>query len=215
MLRPRPALILLDAVGTLFGVQASVGVQYAAVAERFGVAIDPAAIDRAFYTCFQAAGSPAFGDVDPADLQSKEYTWWFNLAIQTFQTAAAYDRFSDFGEFFAALYAHFESAEPWFIYPEVLPTLQRWQAMGIPMGIVSNFDSRIYAVLRSLDLMPYFQSITISTEAGFAKPDRRIFAIALQKHNARPDQTLHIGDSFSEDYQAAQAAGLQGIWLKR
>ena len=211
----RPQVIFLDAVGTLFGVQTSVGAQYARVARSFGVELDSATLDRAFYTCFQAAGSPAFGDIDPSYLQSKEYTWWFNLAIQTFQTADAYDRFSDFGEFFAALYAHFESAEPWFLYPEVLPTLQRWQAMGIPMGIVSNFDSRLYAVLRSLGLTPYFHSITISTEAGVAKPDRRIFAIALEKHNARPDQTLHIGDSFSEDYQAAQAAGLQGIWLNR
>ncbi len=211
----RPQVIFLDAVGTLFGVQESVGAQYARVAQQFGVELDSAVIDRAFYQCFKAAGSPAFGAIAPADLQTKEYTWWFNLAVQTFQTAEAYHHFADFDAFFAALYDYFASPAPWFVYPEVMPTLQRWQAQGIPLGIVSNFDSRIYAVLRSLHLMSYFSSITISTEVGVAKPDRQIFDHALQKHHAIAHQAIHIGDSFKEDYQAAQAAGLQGIWLRR
>ncbi|MDX2244012.1 MAG: HAD-IA family hydrolase [Leptolyngbyaceae cyanobacterium bins.302] len=211
----QPQVIFLDAVGTLFGVRGNVGEQYAKVADRFGVTLPVAEINGAFIQSFKAAGTPAFGAINPAELQAREYKWWFDIAVQTFKAANYYDRFSDFGEFFAALYDYFESPAPWFVYEDVIPTLQRWQAAGIPLGIVSNFDSRIYAVLRSLQLIPYFASITISTEVGFAKPDRPIFAAALQKHDCSADQALHIGDSFSEDYQAAKTAGLRGVWLRR
>lgn len=210
-----PQVIFLDAVGTLFGVQGSVGEQYARVAHRFGVDLPIEEIDRAFIKAFKAAGVPAFGDTDPAELQAKEYTWWLNIAVDTFKEANAYQHFADFGEFFAALYDYFETAAPWFVYADVFPMLERWQQLGIPLGIVSNFDSRIYAVLRSLNLKPYFSSITISTEVGFAKPNPHVFAIALQKHNCSVADAWHIGDSFDEDYQAARTAGLRGIWLKR
>lgn len=211
----RPQVIFLDAVGTLFGVQGSVGEQYAKVALDFGVNLPIEDVDRAFIQSFKAAGTPAFGDTDPSELQAKEYNWWFNLAVQTFKQADFYHPFPDFGEFFAALYDYFESAAPWFVYADVPATLQRWHDLGITLGIISNFDSRIYAVLRSLQLTPYFSSITISTEVGVAKPDRQIFAVALQKHDCPAHAAIHIGDSFEEDYQAANTAGLRGIWLRR
>ena len=83
------------------------------------------------------------------------------------------------------------------------------------LGVLSNFDSRIYSVLQAFGLAEFFRSVTISTEVGAAKPDRHIFAAALAKHNCFPSDAWHIGDSFKEDYQAAQNAGLQAIWLKR
>lgn len=211
----RPQVIFLDAVGTLFGVQGSVGEQYARVADRFGVSLPIEEIDWAFIRSFKAAGTPTFGETAPSELQAKEYNWWFNLAVQTFNEAGYYDRFADFGEFFTALYDFFESPTPWFVYADVPQMLQRWQASGIQLGIISNFDSRLYAVLRSLQLTPYFDSITISTEVGVAKPERQIFEIALHKHGCHASQAIHIGDSFAEDYNAAKAAGLRGIWLRR
>jgi putative hydrolase of the HAD superfamily len=70
-------------------------------------------------------------------------------------------------------------------------------------------------VLQGLELLDYFASITISMEAGTAKPNRQIFEVALHPHGCLPQDAWHIGDSFTEDYQAAQNAGLRGIWLRR
>lgn len=211
----RPQVIFLDAVGTLFGVKGSVGTVYAEVARRFGVEVSAAALNRAFFQSFRTAGTPAFGETDPAALQAREFAWWLAIATNTFKQADALHQFSDFAEFFAALYAHFATANPWVVYTDVKPALERWQRMGVPLGILSNFDSRIYAVLESLALEPFFASITISTEVGAAKPDPKIFAIALQKHHSSPDAAWHIGDSFEEDYQAAKAVGIRGLWLRR
>lgn len=50
--------------------------------------------------------------------------------------------------------------------------------MGIELGIVSNFDSRIYSVLQGLELKGFFSSVTIATQVGIGKPDGKIFVIA-------------------------------------
>jgi putative hydrolase of the HAD superfamily len=211
----RPQVIFLDAVGTLFGVSGTVGEQYAKIASRFGVDASAAELNQTFLRSFKAAGAPAFPGCSTADLPTRELMWWKEIAIQTFTDARVFDRFANFDQFFIALFEYFGTAEPWIIYPDVVAQLQRWQGLGIPLGIVSNFDSRIYSVLHALDLIDYFTSITISTESGVAKPDRHIFEIALQKHDCPAHAAWHIGDSYQEDYQAAKGAQLHGIWLKR
>lgn len=210
-----PQVIFLDAVGTLFGVRGSVGQVYADLAQGFGVEVEPQLLDRTFYQSFKAAGSPAFAVPDPTEIQAEEFAWWLAIASHTFRKAGVLHQFSDFAEFFAELYAHFATADPWFVYPDVIPALARWQRQQIQLGILSNFDSRLYAVVAALDLDPYFSSITLSTEVGAAKPDPRIFQAALHKHHCPPDRAWHIGDRYDEDYQAATAVGLRGIWLHR
>jgi putative hydrolase of the HAD superfamily len=210
-----PQVIFLDAVGTLFGVKGSVGDAYSDVARRFGVEVPGEVLNRAFFKSFQNAGSPAFGASSLAEIQAKEFNWWRAIATQTFEQAGVLHQFADFGEFFAALYAHFATATPWFVYDDVKPALEHWKRMGISLGVLSNFDSRIYSVLQVLELNSFFSSVTISTEAGVAKPNPHIFAIALEKQKCAAEVAWHIGDSFVEDYQAARQAGLRGIWLRR
>jgi putative hydrolase of the HAD superfamily len=101
------------------------------------------------------------------------------------------------------------------IYDEVIPTLENWLEEGIELGIISNFDSRIYPVLEELELRKFFQSITISSSVGAAKPEEKIFLTALAKHNCPPQKAWHIGDSLTEDYQGAIAAGLRAFLIKR
>jgi len=211
----KPRVIFLDAVGTLFGVKGSVGEVYSAIARQFGVAVSPDRLNSSFFQCFKAAGAPAFPNSHGAVLQAKEFSWWRQVVSQTFQQAEALDQFADFDAFFTALYAHFATADPWILYPDVRPTLAHWQRSGIRLGILSNFDSRLYQVLPALDLADFFSSVTISTEVGVAKPDRQIFAIALEKHQCSPDRAWHIGDSYSEDVKAAHTAGLHPIWIRR
>jgi putative hydrolase of the HAD superfamily len=157
----------------------------------------------------------AFPGIEAAKIPQLEFEWWQAVAAKAFQIAGVFNQISDFPKFFAELYAHFATAEPWFVYPDVLPALNKWQRQGIELAVVSNFDSRIYAVLKALNLAEYFTSVTISTEVGAAKPDSQIFTAALQKHNGIAEDVLHIGDSFKADYCGAKAAGLKAIWLNR
>ncbi|MGD1950261.1 MAG: HAD-IA family hydrolase [Leptolyngbyaceae cyanobacterium] len=210
-----PKVIFLDAVGTLFGVKGSVGEVYQTLSRQAGVKASAQQLDKAFYRSFAAANSMAFPDVPAIEIPHREYQWWLAIARDTFQRAGVLEKFADFEGFFEGVYQHFATAEPWVVYQDTLISLQRWQRMNIPLGIISNFDSRIYAVLDALDLRQYFQTITISTEAGAAKPDSLIFTTALQKHNCSPSDAWHVGDSRKDDLKGAQGVGLRGILLKR
>ncbi|QSJ19937.1 HAD family hydrolase [Nostoc sp. UHCC 0702] len=211
----RPKVIFLDAVGTLFGIKGSVGEVYSQIAQEFDVTVSAETLNRTFIQSFKAAPPPIFPDTEPQDIPQLEFDWWRIIALNTFESAGVIKQFSDFSAFFSELYIHFGTAEPWFVYPDVLSSLINWQRLGIELGVLSNFDSRIYSVLQSLGLSNYFQSVTISTQACAAKPDPKIFALALEKHNCPPEAAWHIGDSIVEDYQGAKAAGLRGIWINR
>jgi putative hydrolase of the HAD superfamily len=211
----RPRVIFFDAVGTLFGVKGSVGVIYADIAAQHGVEVAPQTLDWAFGSAFKAAGNPAFPGVDPSELPAREYTWWREVAIATFNQADVLPQFEDFDAFFAQLFQYFATAAPWDLYMDTIATLSEIRSAGIELGVVSNFDSRLHQVLPALGLADFFSSVTISTEVGAAKPAATIFQAALQKHNCVPAQAWHVGDSLEEDYRAAIAVGLKGVWLQR
>jgi putative hydrolase of the HAD superfamily len=208
-------VIFLDAAGTLFDVRGSVGEVYGQLAQNFGVTVNSEELNAAFFQSFADSSSMTFPGIEPAKILQLEFEWWQTVSAKAFQIAGVYHQFSDFPKFFAELYAHFATAEPWFVYPDVLPALNRWQEQGIELAVVSNFDSRLYAVLKALNLAEYFTSVTISTEVGAAKPESQIFTTALQKHNCIAENVLHIGDSFKADYCGARSAGLNAIWLNR
>jgi putative hydrolase of the HAD superfamily len=211
----KPKVIFLDAVGTLFDVKGSVGEVYRQIAREFGVDVDEETLNQAFYDCFQAAPPPIFPDSQNQDIPQYEFEWWRAIARKTFESIGVFDKFSDFDAFFSELYIHFGTAEPWFVYPDVLDSLRKWQKMGIELGVISNFDSRIYSVLQALELREFFSSITISTQVGAAKPDPQIFVKALAKHHCDADAAWHVGDSLREDYHGAKSAGMRGVLIQR
>jgi putative hydrolase of the HAD superfamily len=211
----KPKVIFLDAVGTLFGVKGSVGKVYSQIAQDFGVKVSPQVLDQNFAKSFKSAPSPIFIDAHVKDIPQREYDWWRIIALNTFEGAGVLQEFSDFSAFFSELYIHFGTPEPWYIYPDVPLALMNWRRLGVKLGILSNFDSRLYLVLQGLGLKEYFTSVTISTHSRAAKPDPEIFKIALNKHKCLPEEAWHIGDSIKEDYEAAKAVGMRGIWINR
>jgi epoxide hydrolase-like predicted phosphatase len=58
-----------------------------------------------------------------------------------------------------------------------------------------------------------FDELIISAEVKLAKPDRRIFQLAVERMGVEPDQAIFI-DDFRHNVEAARAAGLQAIWFQ-
>jgi putative hydrolase of the HAD superfamily len=210
-------VLFFDAVGTLFRVRGSVGQVYSQVAAEYGVRVDPQALDRAFGQVFAQAPAPACPGLTGSPLREWERTWWRQVVRETFARVGSLAAFGEhrFEDFFAQLFEHFAGADPWELYPETLPALRALQQEGIRLGVISNFDSRLPRVLQQLQLDPYFSTLTLSTQVGYAKPDPRIFQAALAGHGIPPAAAGHIGDSRRDDYQGAKAAGLRALWLDR
>jgi putative hydrolase of the HAD superfamily len=218
----QPQVIFLDAVGTLFGIRGSVGKIYQRFAAAAGVQVDAKTLNQAFFQSFAAAPRAAFPGVPQAQIPQLEYNWWRAVAAQSFAEVGVLEQFPDFDVFFQPLFAYFVTADPWELYTEVPQVLAAWQAAGIRLGVLSNFDSRLHQVLQALEIRHFFSSVTISTQAGAAKPEPEIFTAALQEqqqqsisYSLSPSQVWHIGDSWPEDVVGAHAAGLTPIWLNR
>lgn len=63
-------------------------------------------------------------------------------------------------------------------------------------------------------LLPLLDEIVISEEVGLRKPDPAIIHYALKQLNCtHPEQAVMLGDSLSADIAAANAAGIDSIWL--
>lgn len=83
-----------------------------------------------------------------------------------------------------------------------------------PMTIVSNGFAEVqYRKLRSANIEHYFDHVVLSEQAGALKPDPAIFNYALKLNNARPDETMMIGDSFEADIVGAAHVGIRALFL--
>jgi putative hydrolase of the HAD superfamily len=81
------------------------------------------------------------------------------------------------------------------------------------IGVISNADGRIEAVLQRCGIADCFQTITDSGLVGHEKPHPEIFRQALASLNARPEESLYVGDVYSVDYFGATGAGMQAVLM--
>ena len=79
------------------------------------------------------------------------------------------------------------------------------------IGVISNADGGIGRVLSRCGIADCFESVTDSGIVGFEKPHPKIFAAALEAMQARPDESLYVGDVYSVDYVGARNAGMQAV----
>ena len=69
--------------------------------------------------------------------------------------------------------------------------------------------------MRQYGLLPYIQLVISSAEEGVAKPDLRIFKLALQRSSCRPERAVMIGDRIDNDILPAKQMGMHTIWMKQ
>ena len=212
-----PPVVFFDVAGTLIRVRDGVGAQYARVAARFDVAADPVALEREFPRAFRAAPPMAFPGAPAASIRQREREVWRGIVRAVFSGAGLLPAFGPggFDAYFDAVYRHFEDPAVWDVYPDVAPALDGLEALGCPLGIVSNFDSRVLGILEGLGLAPRFASVTLSSQVGATKPAAAIFTHALAQYGLAPARAIHVGDSPVEDFGGARAAGLRAVLIDR
>ncbi|MEW9180671.1 HAD-IA family hydrolase [Bacillus mycoides] len=82
------------------------------------------------------------------------------------------------------------------------------------VGIITNGSTqRQKAKIINTGLNEYFDTIIISEEVGFSKPDKRIFELALNKLNVQSEDVLFVGDDLEKDIAGCQNANIKGIWF--
>jgi len=96
---------------------------------------------------------------------------------------------------------------------ELIKNLSKDYKLGIiTNGLTDVQDTRI----RKSVIAEYFETIIISEEAKVAKPDARIYDLALRNMNHTDKKTvLYVGDSLSSDIQGGINAGIDTCWVNK
>ena len=208
-------VVFFDAAETLFHVNGSVADIYLRHAVRYGYRPKPDSnklISEAFRRAFQDAPPPVFAATDSAQIKQSERLWWFDVVHNVFYRVGMFERFD---QFFEHVYEVFAEPASWKLFPEVLSTLDELRRRDLELGIVSNFDSRLFPVLKGLGIADLFDTVTISSLAHAAKPSPKIFELALEQHAVEPGEAIHVGDSVRDDVEGATKAGLNAVLLAR
>lgn len=206
-------VIFFDAAGTLIEIRGCVGEIYSGVAREFGFEAEPRILQLNFERSFRRQPPLAFPAGTPeAALTELEKGWWRNLVEAVFTGLGPFSRFD---QFFDEIFERFRGREFWRIYDDVAPALTELKRRGFRLGVISNFDSRLYDVMRECGLDHFFDSVHISTRVGAAKPDPAIFQAALNYHAVEARRAWHVGDSLREDVEGAVTAGVNAILLDR
>jgi putative hydrolase of the HAD superfamily len=80
-------------------------------------------------------------------------------------------------------------------------------------GLISNAWSDLRDYITREKMIDAFDHITISAEVGVAKPDPKIFQIALEQAVVSPNEAVFV-DDFYVNIEGCEKVGMQGIHFK-
>ena len=100
------------------------------------------------------------------------------------------------------------------LYPDTKELLQRL-SQKYKIGIIANQDFGTEQRLTDFNVHQYINLVIASAEEGVAKPDLRIFQIALARADCKPEEAVMVGDRIDNDIIPANKIGMTTVWIKQ
>lgn len=199
--------------GTLIETRPSPPEVYAQVLGRWGPTVPAEAVAPVFRAVWAEMTELHPPGLDRYHhLKGGEEAWWGEF-LRRVLTRLAHP--APWQPVLAELFEAFADPSLWYVFPEVRAVLERMRSRGVPMAVVSNWDSRLPELLDRLGLSPYFSSVHVSALEGVEKPKPDIFLRAAARLRVAPSACLHAGDSPLDDYRGAESAGMRAVLVDR
>lgn len=93
---------------------------------------------------------------------------------------------------------------------EILEYLQPKYKLHI---ITNGFETVQYKKMKNSNLIEFFETITTSECVGVKKPNPLIFEQALKVSNAKPENSIMVGDSLEADINGAKNVGMTPVFF--
>jgi putative hydrolase of the HAD superfamily len=203
--------VLFDAAGTLIRLAEPVGETYARLARPFHVDLEPTRVGEAFLRTFRSMPAMVFAGESAERIEELERAWWRKLVAETIVAVTNQSAWEGFDDYFEVLFRYFAGADAWRVVPGACDLLMELRRRHVRTAVVSNFDHRLHGLLEGLQLRPFLDAVVLSSDAGAAKPEARIFQLALQRLGVSSEEALFVGDDPEEDLAGARAAGLTAV----
>ena len=106
------------------------------------------------------------------------------------------------------------------LFPDTRDALEELHALGVPLGVLSNWDYHLPHHLEEIGLRHYFHFVQSSSQVGYEKPAPQLFAHGLELArtvvpNLAPGACLYVGDHYEKDVRGARSVGMRPIWIVR
>ncbi|MGC6470468.1 MAG: YjjG family noncanonical pyrimidine nucleotidase [Flavobacteriales bacterium] len=79
--------------------------------------------------------------------------------------------------------------------------------------ITNGFEEVQHKKLANNNLSKYFNSVVTSEQVGYKKPTKEIFQFSLAQVNAKPSESLMIGDDLKADIGGARSFGIDQVFF--
>lgn len=197
--------VLLD-VGGVFFLPAPERI--APVLARAGVALDdPETFDRAHYHGVAALEDFREGDQDVWAAYNRAYAAACGVPADAVTDTVV------------ALMSEFTVGGLWTReVPGARDALRALADTDVRLAIVSNSDGTVEELLREHEMCQVgpgpgveVHAVLDSSVIGFAKPDPRIFHVALERVGIEARDAIHVGDTPGADVDGARAAGIEAV----
>ena len=97
---------------------------------------------------------------------------------------------------------------------DALSTLSAIRARGLKIALVSNCSPETPRLWDDLPLKQFFDATIFSSSAGVAKPERRIYEMALAALKMKAKDCLYVGDGESDELNGAAAVGMHPVMIR-
>jgi len=203
-------LITFDITGTLLKYRSSPATEYSNVLKKYGIDIRLSTLEDLINKnwIFMTRAHPNFGL--NTGLGWEKY--WRTYAQNVFSKAFEIENITGIVPLriiIDELMMVYSTGETFELQNGSIELLEYLNKEQVPLGVMSNYDPRIKAMLRNLGLSHYFKFILSSYEVQSEKPDIRIFREAESHVNKCSNRKLflHVGDSYLLDFKGAINAG--------
>lgn len=100
------------------------------------------------------------------------------------------------------------------LYPDSAACLERL-SRKYKIGVIANQSPGTKDRLKAHGILRYIDWVVASAEEGVAKPDKRIFSVALERSCCHPQNAVMIGDRLDNDIAPAKSIGMRTIWVRQ
>ena len=100
------------------------------------------------------------------------------------------------------------------LYDDALNVLEKL-SKKFRLGIIANQSGDLSARLYSFGIDEYFSTVISSSDYGIAKPDKRLFTIALEKSGVKAHNAVMVGDRLDNDILPANELGFTTVHIKQ
>jgi 2-haloacid dehalogenase len=98
--------------------------------------------------------------------------------------------------------------------PESVELLRELKRRGRRLVALTNWSAETFPVARErFEFLQWFEDIVVSGEVRLAKPDPRVFQLAVERNRLDPARTLFVDDS-QVNVEAARSIGLHALHFR-